>query len=128
MAAYQKAFRADDDACLVVKDYGVTSEATKALLNQTEGPEVLYYANFMPKDDLAALYASASAFAAPFRGEGFGMKIIDAAVAGLPLILPIYGGPRDYCPPDLVYVTEHTPQPVGLCLETDELTWNEDLT
>ena len=128
MAAYRKAFRADDDVCLVVKDYGVTSEVTNGLLKDADGPEVLYYANFMPKDDLAALYASASVFVAPFRGEGFGMKIIDAAVAGLPLILPIYGGPRDYCPPDLVYATDYTPQPVGRCLETDELTWNEDLT
>lgn len=128
MAAYRKAFRAGDDVSLVVKDYGVTSEVTKALLNKADGPEVLYYANFMPKDDLAALYASASAFVAPFRGEGFGMKIMDAAAAGLPLILPVYGGPRDYCPPDLVYATEHTLQPVGRCLETDQLTWNEGLT
>ena len=126
--AYRKAFDRDDDVCLVIKDYGSTTHLMRAFLEQEQGPEVLYYANFLSKDDLAAFYAAASAFVAPFRGEGFGMKIIDAAAMGLPLILPLFGGPTDYCPPELVQPVQYRLQPVGRCMETDELTWNEQLT
>jgi len=125
--AYRKAFATDDDVCLVMKDYGPTTALTRRLLEQELGPEILYYSNFMSKEDLAAFYAATSALVAPFRGEGFGMKIIDAAAMGLPVIVPLYGGPRDYCPPDLVWAVEHSAQPVGRCLETDELSWNEQL-
>ena len=126
--AYRKAFTSGDDVCLVIKDYGPTTDLTRRFLEQEQGPEILYYSNFMSKEDLAAFYASTSAFVAPFRGEGFGMKIIDAAAMGLPIIVPLYGGPRDYCPPDLVQPVKHSLRPVGRCLETDELTWNEQLT
>lgn len=126
--AYRHAFSRDDDVCLVIKDYGATTDLMRKFLEQEQGPEVLYYANFLSKDDLAAFYAAASAFVAPFRGEGFGMKIIDAAAMGLPLIVPLFGGPADYCLPDLVQRVEYRLQPVGRCLETDELRWNEQLT
>jgi glycosyltransferase involved in cell wall biosynthesis len=127
LAAYRKAFRHDDDVCLVIKDYGATSGLMRTFLEQEQGPEVLYYANFLSKDDLAAFYAAASVFVAPFRGEGFGIKIIDAAAMGLPLIVPLFGGPADYCLPGLVQPVQYRLQPVGRCLETDELRWNEQL-
>jgi glycosyltransferase involved in cell wall biosynthesis len=126
--AYRKAFDRDDDVCLVIKDYGSATHVMRAFLGQEQGPEILYYANFLSKDDLAAFYAATSAFVAPFRGEGFGMKIIDAAAMGLPLILPLFGGPTDYCPRDLVQPVQYRPRPVGRCMETDELRWNEQLT
>ena len=56
------------------------------------------------------------------------MKILDAAVIGLPLILPLYGGPTDYCEPDLVWPAKFDQVEVGDCLETRELHWNEQLT
>jgi glycosyltransferase involved in cell wall biosynthesis len=111
----------------VIKDYGATSGLMRTFLKQEQGPEVLYYANFLSKDDLAAFYAAASVFVAPFRGEGFGIKIIDAAAMGLPLIVPLFGGPADYCLPGLVQPVQYRLQPVGRCLETDELRWNEQL-
>ncbi len=128
--AVSKTFSANDDFCLVIKDYGNNCDRLKRSIDSAVGggPEVLYYANFMSKRDLARFYKTCSAFVAPFRGEGFGMKILDAAVIGLPLILPLYGGPTDYCEADLVWPVEFDEVEVGDCLETRELRWNEKLT
>ena len=130
LAAASRAFSAADDVCLVIKDYGADCDRVKIAIAAWggQGPEVLYYANFMSKGDLARFYKACSAFVAPFRGEGFGMKILDAAVIGLPLILPLYGGPTDYCEPDLIWPVKFDEVEVGDCLETRELNWNEKLT
>jgi glycosyltransferase involved in cell wall biosynthesis len=125
--AYREAFRENDDVCLVIKDYGANAAATQSWFDDGGGPEILYYANFLEKPELAAFYAACSAFAAPFRGEGFGMKILDAAVAGLPLIVPLYGGPLDYCVPELVQPVAFERRPVGKCLDTDQIEWKEEI-
>jgi GT2 family glycosyltransferase len=86
---------------LVIKNYGgKTTEPyfkTKEYLDfLASGVEIEYVSKFLTKEDLAKLYYKCDLFIAPYRGEGFGMKILDAAVAGLPVICPDYGGPRDY--------------------------------
>lgn len=128
LKAYRKAFREKDDVCLVIKDYGANADATRSWFDDEAGPEMIYYSNFLQKTELAAFYAACSAFVAPFRGEGFGMKILDAAVAGLPLIVPLYGGPLDYCVPELVQPVAFERRPVGKCLDTDEIAWREEIS
>ena len=101
---------------------------TRSLLGGADGLEILYYANFLPKPELASFYAAHSAFVAPYRGEGFGMKILDAAAIGLPLIMPHFGGPVDYCPEKWIEPVSYQLVPVGRCLETEAFDWKEDLT
>lgn len=86
---------------LVIKNYG--GKATEPYFKTKEylelldsGIELEYVSKFLSEEDLAKLYYECDLFIAPYRGEGFGMKILDAAVAGLPVICPDYGGPRDY--------------------------------
>jgi len=127
LPAYRKAFDERDDVCLVIKDYGGAPAAVETMVRHEGGPETLYYANFLPKRQLAAFYRAASCLVAPFRGEGFGMKILDGAIAGLPLILPLFGGPADYCPEQLVQAVGYRRRPVGECLETQQTEWKEEL-
>ena len=47
---------------------------------------VIHLKEFVSKEELIALYRRADAFLAPFRGEGFGMKIVDACAVGIPVI------------------------------------------
>lgn len=86
---------------LIIKNYG--GKATEPYFKTKEyleildsGVELEYMSKFLSEEDLAKLYYKSDLFIAPFRGEGFGMKILDATVAGIPVICPDYGGPKDY--------------------------------
>src|SRR5262249_37619256 len=48
--------------------------------------------------ELAALYRACDVLVHPYRGEGFGMPVLEAMAAGLPVIVT-GGGPTDeFCP------------------------------
>ena len=64
---------------------------------------------------------SADAFLAPFCGEGFGIKILDAFAAGLPVAMTMYGGPTEYANPDNCYPIAYDLIPVGKCYDTQSL-------
>ena len=42
------------------------------------------------------LYKSCDAFISAHRGEGYGMKILDAIACALPVIAPLFGGRTDF--------------------------------
>lgn len=50
--------------------------------------------------ELATIYHSAHAFISAARGQAFGIEVLDALAAGLPVILPAQGGPLDYLTAD----------------------------
>ena len=54
---------------------------------------------------------------APFRGEGFGMKILDAMALGLPVLMPAFGGPADFCTEDNYLPLIFDEVDVGECLD-----------
>ena len=60
-------------------------------------PSPVLSAEFTSKDALIELYKSCDAFVSAHRGEGFGMKILDAMACGLPVVTPLFGGPTAYC-------------------------------
>ena len=128
LQAYRMTFRADDDATLIVQDIGSSDPAVRQMLETGDGPEIVYYANPMSDQGSASLHAACSAFVAPFRGEAFGRRILDAAVIGLPLVMPLYGGPLDFCTEDVVQSVEYELKPVGRCLATNRFRWREELT
>ena len=51
-------------------------------------------------DEMAALYRACDVLVHPYRGEGFGMPVLEAMACGLPTIVTA-GGPTDeFCPDD----------------------------
>jgi GT2 family glycosyltransferase/glycosyltransferase involved in cell wall biosynthesis len=120
--AYEKAFAGSNDSILVLKDYGAKNDGLVARWVQAASKRVHieYLRDFLPKSDLIRLYRGADAFVAPFRGEGFGMKILDACAVGLPVLSPSYGGPLDYLRPGEFRALKHSIVPVGECLDRAE--------
>lgn len=122
--AYWEAFRPGDPVVLVVKDYGAASGDTslkELLARETGRARVEYVSEFTTKAKLIQLYRSCDAFVSPHRGEGFGMKILDAMACGLPVIAPLFGGSTDYCTADNSLAIDFELVPMGDCLDSRSL-------
>lgn len=132
--AYWSAFSRRDDVTLVVKDYGTGSGDTtlRTLFRDRAGSAAIeYVTEFTSKEKLIELYRSCDAFVSAHRGEGYGMKILDALACGLPVITPLFGGPTDFCTTENCFPVDFSLVPVGDCLDTRSLpitngpTWAE---
>ena len=119
--AYRRAFGEHDDVTLVIKDYGATSgdqTIPRALAGTRSGAKCEYITAFTDKHELIRLYKSCDAFVSAHRGEGFGMKILDAMACALPIITPLFGGPTAYCEPGNCFPVDFSLIPMGDCLDT----------
>ena len=102
LEAYLAEFTAADDVSLVIKDVGVGTvyryshhrDAIRAAQSDPNSPEILYFDDDMTPGQLASLYRACDCLLAPYRGEGFGMPILEAMACGLPPVVPT-GGPSD---------------------------------
>jgi GT2 family glycosyltransferase len=122
LRAFARAFAGRKDVVLVLKDYGGQAQGVIAdwVRQAPQWPKIVHLSEFMSKEALLALYRGADAFVAPFRGEGFAMKILDAAAMGLPILAPHYGGPVDYLKPNEFFPLRFREVPVRECFDRSE--------
>ncbi|NDC36946.1 MAG: glycosyltransferase, partial [Proteobacteria bacterium] len=114
--AVGEAFTPADKVVLHIKDYNPIEDSRQIrdwIKKQRYFPRVQWHQTFTSKEELLRLYADMDALIAPFRGEGFGMKIIDALAMGVPVLLPRYGGPADYADPQFIEELPWKEVPVG---------------
>ncbi len=104
LEAYLKNFTDEDDVCLVVKDFGgksvyagQTFEAQiRAAQSTPNAPEILYLNDELPSNALPGLYAACNCLVLPYRGEGFGLPVLEAMACGLPIIITAGGSTDDF--------------------------------
>lgn len=109
LEAYLKSFTAQDDVCLVIKDHGGNTHykgqtyASQILEAKTlnNAPEIIYIDDDLSPYQLAELYRSCDCLVHPYRGEGFGLPILEAMACGIPPIIPDRG-------PAIEFTTEST--------------------
>jgi glycosyltransferase involved in cell wall biosynthesis/protein-L-isoaspartate O-methyltransferase len=104
LAAYQKAFTALDDVCLVIKDTGTRGvyagqnareEILQLIVRQeAEYAPLVYLDKELAPRQLAGLYAATDCLIQPYRGEGFCLPALEAMACGKPVIATA-GGPTD---------------------------------
>lgn len=58
-------------------------------------PEQVIFAGFVPEAELAAHYAAASVYVHTGRAESFGLAVLEACMAGLPVVAVAEGGPLE---------------------------------
>ncbi|NBW95700.1 MAG: glycosyltransferase [Planctomycetia bacterium] len=120
--ALAKAFSANDPVEIHIKDYGAGcgSRVLRELIAaQPSFPKLVWHETFLTKSDLIRLYGEMHLLVAPFRGEGYAMKIIDAMALGLPVMMPAFGGPLEYAPAGGFLPLEFDEVPVGPCYDTE---------
>ena len=100
--AFLTAFSASDDVTLVIKDFAQLYPtnnlgAQVAEIAARDGvAHILYYDGMLTDADVAALYRSCDVFLAPYRGEGFGLPVLEAMACGLPVIVTAGGATDDF--------------------------------
>lgn len=102
---YLKTFKSGDDVCLVIKDMGGDSfyngrnmkEEILKLSSNKELAEIEYIDFLLDEKELAGLYAACNVLVHPYRGEGFGLPILEAMACGIPAIVTNGGAALDFC-------------------------------
>ena len=95
LEAFSQSFSAQDDVCLVIKDFGGDSfyqgqtaeNAVLALQKIPIAPEIIYLKEELAAAQLPSLDAACDCLVLPYRGAGFGMPVLEAMSGGLPVIV-----------------------------------------
>jgi GT2 family glycosyltransferase/Tfp pilus assembly protein PilF len=111
LQSYLETFRAKDDVCLVIKDFGTQTTyagqtleaAIRAAQRQPDAPEILYLTEELPSAQLPGLYTACNCLVHPYRGEGFGLPILEAMACGRPVVLTAGGAADDFATEALCY-------------------------
>jgi tetratricopeptide (TPR) repeat protein len=105
LQAYLETFKDSDDVCLIIKDMGGNSfyagqtfrEEIERIRQAKGVPEVEYIEKILSEDEIVGLYTACNAFVHPYRGEGFGLPILEAMACGIPAIVTNGGACLDFC-------------------------------
>jgi GT2 family glycosyltransferase/glycosyltransferase involved in cell wall biosynthesis len=122
IAALAEAFGPDDDVVVHIHDYGAASgnKSLKELVAQyPKFPKVIWHEEFLPKDALLRFISQMDAVLAPFRGEGFSMKVLDCFALGVPVMMPAFSGVLEFAAPGTFIPLPHKEVPLGECYDTE---------
>lgn len=116
LEAYLSEFGPEDDVCLVVKDLGTSTfyrhgnlrERALAARDDPTLPEIVYLDANLTHGQLASLYRACDCLVAPYRGEGFGLPILEAMACGVAPIVPRGGASDDFVSEQTAYVIPAT--------------------
>ncbi len=111
LATFLKTFSRSDDVCLVIKDFGGQSayqgqtlaERIRSAQADTASPEIVYLDQELPEQELAGLYTACDCLVHPYRGEGFGLPVLEAMACALPVICTGGGATDDFATDEFVH-------------------------
>lgn len=114
--AYASAFTAADDVVLVVKDYGAGGPYGEsgpehiARLKARPGIAPVHYLRVsLDEHEIPGLYRAADCVVHPFRGEAYGLTIVEAMACDVPVIITDGGPVHDYASADTALLVPSTP-------------------
>ncbi len=107
LEAYRTTFGRDDDVTLIIKDMGTDSfyqgqgaqQTIRQIQKDPRAPEILYSSHKLEEAEMPTLFAAADCLVHPYRGEGFGMPVLEAMACAIPVITTEGGATDDFCSP-----------------------------
>jgi glycosyltransferase involved in cell wall biosynthesis len=83
---------------------------------KTNSPRMLVLLDEFDESKLAELYRGSNVVVLPYRGEGFGMPLVEAMACGKPVIVTAEGPAPEFCPADCSYLipAKTVPIPGGI--------------
>ena len=104
LKAYLENFTAADDVCLVIKDFGgktvyagqTFEERIRTAQALPNAPKILYLNDEFPPESLPGLYTVCDCLVLPYRGEGYGLPVVEAMACGLPVMVTAGGATDDF--------------------------------
>lgn len=111
LEAYLKNFTCQDDVVLVIKDFGNDSiYAGQTLENRIReiqlmpgAPEILYLKEELTPEEMPGLYTACHCLVHPYRGEGFGLPVLEAMACGRAVIVSGGGATDDFATDQFAY-------------------------
>ena len=76
-------------------------------------PEILYLEDELAPAELPGLYTSCDCLVHPYRGEGFGLPILEAMACGLPVIVTAGGASDDFTNSQIAYHVPASRREIG---------------
>jgi glycosyltransferase involved in cell wall biosynthesis/Tfp pilus assembly protein PilF len=109
--AFLSSFTSKDNVCLVIKDFGGKSfyqgqtfaAQIRAAQVRPNAPEILHFDKELSPDALPGLYTTCDCLVHPYRGEGFGLPVLEAMACGLPVIVTAGGATDDFAGKEFVF-------------------------
>ena len=109
LRAFTSTFTRKDDVALVIHsiyNFHETDEFLLKMVKLRNGPEIVYMKETLSEIDMIRLYKSVDVYVTPYRSEGFGLTILEAMAAELPVIVTRYGPSLDFCTDESVFFVD----------------------
>jgi glycosyltransferase involved in cell wall biosynthesis len=105
LEAYRVAFDAGDDVTLILHLSGLAGSYQhnslvaniRAVAADPQAPHIQMLSDSLDDKTMASLYRGCDALVLPYRGEGFGLPLLEAQACGKPVITNQQGPAREFC-------------------------------
>jgi glycosyltransferase involved in cell wall biosynthesis len=121
LQVYQETFKAQDDVVLVIKDMGTQGlyegqglgDKIREVQRDPDTPSIVYMDMDLTDSEMAQLYNACDCLVHPYRGEGFGLPVLEAMACGLPVIVTAGGATDDFVDGNMGYLIPARKQTFG---------------
>lgn len=105
-------------AVALVVGAGPENDALQKLARELQLADTVRFTGFVPDDALPAFYAASDVYAHTCKNESFGLSVLEASAAGLPVVAVNEGGPREIlCDGETGLLVDATPGAMAKAVE-----------